>query len=138
MYVAIKKHSLETGKREYFYMCDCHCTFYITTWSNMPFANSRQYSKFKSSFRNLFTNAKTASLIHAIQEFIFHTSYVRACSLYSDFLQCHRILSIKLLNNCLLTESSYLSNILRKISTPCWKVLPLAHRWQTMVLVIIF
>ena len=133
-----RKHSLETGKREYFYMCNCHCTFYITTWFNMPFANSRQDSKFKSYFRNLFTNVKTASLIHAIQEFKFHTLHLRSCSLYSDFLQRHRILSNKLLTNCLFKESCYLSNILRKISTPCWKVLPLAHIWQTMVLVIIF
>jgi hypothetical protein len=57
---------------------------------------------------------------------------------YSDFLQCHCVLSTKLLTNCLFKESSYLSNSLRKISTPCWKVLPLAHRWQTMVLAIIF
>ena len=97
MYVAIEKHSLETGKHEYFYMCNCHCTFYITTWFNMPCANSRQDSKFKSYFRNLFANVKTASLIHAIQEFKFHTLYLRSCSLYSDFLQRHRILSNQLL-----------------------------------------
>ena len=39
---------------------------------------------------------KTVSLIHAMQEFIFHNLLVQACSLYSDFLQRHRILSTKL------------------------------------------
>ena len=39
---------------------------------------------------------KTVSLIHAMQEFIFHNLLVQACSLFSDFLQRHRILSTKL------------------------------------------
>ena len=62
----------------------------------------------------------------------------RACSLYSDFLQCHRILSTKLLNQGFLMNRLILSFkvLVRKISTPC--ILSVAYRWRKMVLAIRF
>jgi hypothetical protein len=50
--------------------------------------------------------------------------YARACSLNSDFSQFHRILSIQLLNQGYLRESSHLifQDGFRKISISCGKV----------------